>query len=89
MNVAAVHRRQELNSQAILKFGILRVETEVIGYGAGQECYLEVNGAEGAWRECDYNRQEETGPGGRQRAGESIDVRCKQRSFSTKPSGVS
>jgi len=65
MNEAAVHQRQELNSQVILKFGILRLETKVKVYGAGQECYLEVNAVAGAWRECDYNRQEETGPGGR------------------------
>jgi hypothetical protein len=59
-----VHQRKELNSQARLKFGILRLEIKVTGYGARQECYLEVNGVEGASRECDYTCQEETCPGG-------------------------
>jgi hypothetical protein len=31
MNEAVVHQRKELNSQARLKFGILRLETKVTG----------------------------------------------------------
>jgi len=65
MNEAIVHQRKEVNSQTRLKFGILRLETKVTGYGARQECYLEVNGVAGVWRECDYTRQEETCPDGR------------------------
>jgi len=65
MNKAVVHQRQELNSQARLKFGILRLETNVKGYRAKHDCYLKVNGVAGTWRKCDYNRYEETCPGGR------------------------
>jgi hypothetical protein len=39
-------------------------ERKTEGTDALQECYLEVSGIAGAWKECDFNQRQETYPGG-------------------------